>query len=1812
MKKKTGLTLSFMVCVFFCFCGENAKAQSVANYAVARTTGITYSSIVNTGLPPNSWRNSGTFEEDDNRSFPVPIGFDFWYDGVRYTELSISTNGYIDFSASTAYGGPTTAAYGYANAQYTMPNGTLNSLAPMYDDMTTQGGSDPLGNSIRTLVTGTAPNRILTIEWIDMAVYQNTTPSLNFQVKLHETTGQIEYEYGTMIQGTANFSYTCGINSPTQLNTPTAAQLKCQQTANTTTFNNGQQNNLTQLPASDSKMSFTPPVPANPAGALTFTAVQASQMTLNWANWATNEIGYVIYSSTDGVNYDFITQTAANATSATVTGLYNGTTYYWRVYAVTEGTLSNALSGTQATPGGNTFISVTNGNWNQASTWNINAVPGASDNVIITSTHTVTITATGLACHNLTIGQGGAATLRIGNNNTSRTFTVWGNIIIGNSASLLVPTISNTTHILNVYGNIINNGTVNLQPDNNSFCDVSFLHPYNNQVLSGSGINNLYHNITVDKGSDKTRIVDVQTSTFVATTGFLTLVNGTFKLSPTGTVTLTPFSVTSDIPLHAGLWLNSSTVTVSTTGDINLFGDLTVSSGTMNVGSAADDNVVSCGGLFTINGGAVSVAGRFDRLNTATLTRLTMTAGTLTLATVGSTSTTNAPFMMDIVGSQFFQSGGTIIIHRAGGNAGSHLGFMAIGAVINQVMGGVLQIGDATTPAGQIINVQTVSPVGGFRVVNTNTTADLIAYPLTVMNDVELQSGIFRTNNLDVIAGGNWTNTGGMYTCGTNTTTFNGAASSAINGTAATQVFNNVVVSKSSGSTLSVGGSTTTLKTNNFTETSGNFTAPSTLNIDVATTSSLTLNAGTFTAGNTINIKGDWTNNGGTVAPGTSTTNFTGTAAQAINGTATLHNFYNVVVQKTAGTTLTASSSAATVSVNNFTQTTGNSTFNGTLDVNQSPASAILLSSGTFTPGVAVNITGSWTNNGATCVPGTSIVNFNSTGSQLIGGTAASENFNDVNFLNGGTTNIGFPVSTHNILISATDTLRVGSAGFTISMNGNWTNNGIFKAGTSGIVICNGTSAQTIGGSSTTSFRDLTIQNGAGVSLVHNENIRGSLTLTSGMFTTTGYDFTLLSDANGTGRIAEITGGDITGNIIQQRYIYLGPTSWRQLCAPVSGTTLQDWNDDLVTSGFPGSDFPSMAFYSIASYDETAPGVKENGYSAPSNVTNPLTPNKGYYVYVGPTPVLVAVKGPPVKMNQSFALTRTVSSGGPTQDGWNMIGNPYPSTIDWDAAGWTRTNTDNVLYIWNPNNNQYANYVGGVGVNGGTKYIPSSQAFWIRAIGNAPAVSINETVKSAVDQSFMNTQQQSSVNDMLSLTMHGANGDDQTIVRFAANATDSFDVNFDAMKFASMDTLMPYFASYIDSASDFSINALAPLTSDVTVTLRATAGISGNFTITRDSISNLPNSLCIMLEDLLTGTLTQLSTGASYSFYMSDTTSAPRFLLHFGPALTTGEIPSSCGSTSDGIAFAKGTGNGPWDYTWKDAAGNVIALHPNSSGTDTLTGLVAGNYIVEVTGNSGYCGFRSDTITVDGPTPISIGATIVPSVCSYSADGEIHLNIITGGNPPYTLSWPDGSSNDSLQNLTPGIYSLVITDSAGCQDTSQFIVPTSSTLSASFTATPDTVAVQTLVSFTNYSSGASAYLWDFGDTSQLSATSDPVYFYTNAGNYTVVLVADDGTCSDTVTQNIFVYDNTGLSEHTLSGNVSVIGSEAMISVLFNLPSEEHARIQVYDAAGQLYADRDSYAGQDRVDIPMPGAVGMYMVYVKFAERMYASKVVLIR
>src|SRR5690606_15498690 len=127
------------------------------------------------------------------------------------------------------------------------------------------------------------------------------------------------------------------------------------------------------------------------------------------------------------------------------------------------------------------------------------------------------------------------------------------------------------------------------------------------------------------------------------------------------------------------------------------------------------------------------------------------------------------------------------------------------------------------------------------------------------------------------------------------------------------------------------------------------------------------------------------------------------------------------------------------------------------------------------------------------------------------------------------------------------------------------------------------------------------------------------------------------------------------------------------------------------------------------------------------------------------------------------------SSPSPTSDGWNLVGNPYPSTIDWNAAsGWTKTNMGGSIYIRDNEIGQYATWNGTVGTNGGSRYIPTGQAFWVQASGSGPALSVTESVKVAGQSTTF--FRAAALENLLRITLQKGGVRDEAVVHFREDA----------------------------------------------------------------------------------------------------------------------------------------------------------------------------------------------------------------------------------------------------------------------------------------------------------------------------------------------------------------------------------------------------------------------------------------------------------
>ncbi|PQJ12553.1 hypothetical protein CJD36_002055 [Flavipsychrobacter stenotrophus] len=273
---------------------------------------------------------------DDGPASPITtIPFDFWFMGVRYTSFSVTANGALTFATTPG------------TTLYTLPNGSTPTLSAFANDL--MMGTD---GQVRSKVFGTAPNRTYVVEWLNDMIRYNlgvTGPGTGtWQIRLYENTGIIEYVYGAMTTNPATpnayyvgFSNNTTTNNVMSVNTAAlTASTVAPMTSNTYTSSSTITELNSAADGSRKNFKFASTAPNAPSG-VTATA-GLTTATLNWVDNSTNEQGFVIYASPDGITYTFAGQAAANATTLTVGSLLPSTLYSFKVYAVSEGALSTA------------------------------------------------------------------------------------------------------------------------------------------------------------------------------------------------------------------------------------------------------------------------------------------------------------------------------------------------------------------------------------------------------------------------------------------------------------------------------------------------------------------------------------------------------------------------------------------------------------------------------------------------------------------------------------------------------------------------------------------------------------------------------------------------------------------------------------------------------------------------------------------------------------------------------------------------------------------------------------------------------------------------------------------------------------------------------------------------------------------------------------------------------------------------------------------------------------------------------------------------------------------------------------------------------------------------------------------------------------------------------------------------------------------------------------------------------------------------------------------------------------------------------
>ncbi|SKC82440.1 fibronectin type III domain-containing protein [Ohtaekwangia koreensis] len=380
------------------------------------------------------------------------------------------------------------------------------------------------------------------------------------------------------------------------------------------------------------------------------------------------------------------------------------------------------------------------------------------------------------------------------------------------------------------------------------------------------------------------------------------------------------------------------------------------------------------------------------------------------------------------------------------------------------------------------------------------------------------------------------------------------------------------------------------------------------------------------------------------------------------------------------------------------------------------------------------------------------------------------------------------------------------------------------------------------------------------------------VTLTRGELNTYNGNMILVSNASGSARIGPLlSGAKITGDITYQRFMPGEGRIYRYIASPIKGMKVADIQKYIPVTGiFTGRSTGT----GLASNTATMFNYNESGGGwlnfPPNGGTNQdsLRIGKGYAIFVreGTNPTTWEVTGNPYQGSFIFPLTGGTSG---QDNGWNLLGNPYPAPIQWTGSSadgkWSSmqnvSNTVSVRenfgteYRWRVWNGTTGNLENGI--------IAPGQSFWVQTTSATPSLIITENAKFTSDGEFHRASGAST--EALEVTMTNGTLVDETYIQTAATASDSYNKFEDAIKQSNT-----YFNLSSKSKDGISL-AINIVSSDFCkhdIPLNIDNAAKGNYTLKFNGINTYLAKA--YLVDAFLGTQVELTNDFAYSFSITD------------------------------------------------------------------------------------------------------------------------------------------------------------------------------------------------------------------------------------------------------------------------------------------------------------------------------------------------------
>lgn len=269
-----------------------------------------------------------------------------------------------------------------------------------------------------------------------------------------------------------------------------------------------------------------------------------------------------------------------------------------------------------------------------------------------------------------------------------------------------------------------------------------------------------------------------------------------------------------------------------------------------------------------------------------------------------------------------------------------------------------------------------------------------------------------------------------------------------------------------------------------------------------------------------------------------------------------------------------------------------------------------------------------------------------------------------------------------------------------------------------------------------------------------------------------------------------------------------------------------------------------------------------------------LFPRKGYLMYYAGESVDYEMEGI-VRFDPFIRNLSYHTANGYT--GFNLTGNNFSSAIDWDIVKIAGLfNVQDAVWIWNADAGNYASYGDGIGTNGGSRYIPAGQGFFVKTLGLSARMTVDYSSQVHSNQPFM---KKNAVAGQLRILAKANGFQDETVIVLDATSSPNASPEEDIEKMWGASEA-PQLYSISADGSNLSIQKLAVPEGDFSIPVGFSLNADQEVVFEFDGAAGLSSQHHAVLIDIVEGVETDLETTPNYSFTYHVDDPAERFWLH--------------------------------------------------------------------------------------------------------------------------------------------------------------------------------------------------------------------------------------------------------------------------------------------------------------------------------------------